>query len=143
MEGYLSQGEQGKQGSQLTPKALAIWEALTGQEKDSEATWCQFVSAKTLSGFRATTWARMISSAAKILTGKQTRTLDCRARAGVHRGEWTDPNAAKVTINQLFPSWLATRSVKPTTRQGYQEIYDSLNTCTDLFDGELDGVATE
>lgn len=43
----------------------------------------------------------------------------------VRRGEWTDPNAAKVTVGELFPMWLATRSIKLSTRDGYEEIYRS------------------
>lgn len=43
----------------------------------------------------------------------------------VNRGEWTDPNAAKVTVDELWQKWLATRSVKPSTREGYEEIYRS------------------
>ena len=43
----------------------------------------------------------------------------------VNRGEWTDPNAAKVTVGELFPQWLSTRNVKPSTMEGYREIYRS------------------
>lgn len=43
----------------------------------------------------------------------------------VSRGEWTDPSAGKVTVGELWPLWLSTRSVKPSTLASYEDIYRS------------------
>ncbi|MBW3084289.1 putative prophage phiRv2 integrase [Austwickia sp. TVS 96-490-7B] len=41
----------------------------------------------------------------------------------VHRGDWTDPRRAKVTVAELWPDWFAAQRLKPSTRTAYESLW--------------------
>lgn len=41
----------------------------------------------------------------------------------VRRNEWTDPDAGHVTVEEVYRSWLASRDLKATTRNGYESLW--------------------
>lgn len=44
--------------------------------------------------------------------------------AKVNRGEWLDPALSQVTIDDLAPTWLASKQgLKPTSRRSYDQLY--------------------
>ena len=44
----------------------------------------------------------------------------------MHRGDWIDPTAGKITITELGTTWAATLThLKPSTRNNYKEMWDN------------------
>ncbi|GAB77184.1 Site-specific recombinase XerD [Austwickia chelonae] len=41
----------------------------------------------------------------------------------VHRGDWTDPRRATVTVGELWPDWFAAQRLKPSTRASYDSLW--------------------
>ena len=55
-------------------------------------------------------------------TRRDAERFEAQTRVDVARGQWVDPRAGKVTIDDYSAQWLATRhSLKPRTRETYED----------------------
>lgn len=41
----------------------------------------------------------------------------------VRRNEWTDPDAGRATVSDMYPVWMATLTLKPKTRETYEHLW--------------------
>jgi integrase len=58
-------------------------------------------------------------------TKRDATAWDQEQRRAVQRSEWTDPDAARMTVGEMYPKWLDSLTIKPTTRHDYQGLWST------------------